>query len=71
MRWFEHPESQGDPTDERGWDLQLGMRGARPVARDLEADIVDVAPIPVFAGLERLHDRVALLVEVTGRMAAG
>ena len=35
-----------------------GVRRARVGARDLEADVVDVAPVPVLAGLERLDDRV-------------
>jgi hypothetical protein len=41
------------------------------VALDLEGEIVDVAPDPVLARFERLDQRVAAAMEVSGGVAAG
>src|ERR1700682_36140 len=47
----------------------MGRAGLR--ARDLERDVVDVAPEPVLTGLERLDDRVRSFVKVKRRVLAG
>src|SRR4051812_16609094 len=46
--------------------LRSGMRGARPAFRDLEEQLVRVAPEPVLVGLEGLDQRVVGLVVVRG-----
>ena len=47
------------------------MRRARALVRELERDVVEVAPVPVLAGLVRLDDRMGGLVEVPGRVLSG
>jgi hypothetical protein len=58
----------GDPV---GRSTTLDARALRPDAgnpgiprRSLDEQFVDVAPAPIFPGLERLNDRVIRLVEV-------
>src|SRR5271170_4095448 len=45
--------------------------GPGPALGRLHADLVDVAPDPVLAGLERLHQRVARRVEVLRGVLVG
>src|SRR5205823_2910397 len=52
--------------ERRGRDVRLA---ADPV--DEERDLVDVAPVPVFAGLERADDRVRRRMCVRTGMAVG
>jgi hypothetical protein len=49
----------------------LGVRRAGALACQFERQLVDIAPVPVLARLERLDQRMADLVEVGRRVPVG
>ena len=48
--------------------LAAGATGRVRFRQLLDQHFVDIAPLPIFARLERLHDRMLAAVEVLGRV---